>query len=163
MADKKKDEGSEKGAKGGKPPGGAPPEKETKVSKAERAAKSKGTVSGDGMTTKIDLRLQASTDNLSATAGVLLSEGSDPHVVLSLSAAPATLTAADPLAPPSALASDDTAAETAQLRGVIHDERGRGLSGAVIEVQGDPTTRASALSNARGEFQLRSEERRGGK
>lgn len=100
------------------------------------------------------LQLQASRDNLSATAEVLLSEGSDPHVVLRLSAAPATLTAADPLTPPSALASDDTAAETAQLRGVIHDERGRGLSGAVIEVQGDPTTRASALSNARGEFQL---------
>ena len=59
MADKKKDEGSEKGAKGGKPPGGAPPEKEKKVSKAERAAKSKGTDSGDGKTPKIDVRLQA--------------------------------------------------------------------------------------------------------
>lgn len=100
------------------------------------------------------LQVQASRDNLSATAEVVLSEGSDPHVVLRLSAAPTTLTAADPLAPPSALASDDTAAETAQLRGVIHDERGRGLASAVIEVQGDPATRATALSNARGEFQI---------
>lgn len=60
MADKKKeDAGAEKGKQsGGKPPGGAPPEKEKKVSKAERAAKSKASDSGDGKTPKLPIRLK---------------------------------------------------------------------------------------------------------